>query len=49
MPKLRVTVEMAFPDPASRDIKVATMDEAMESLAEKLGGELLSHNLEKLP
>lgn len=49
MPKLRVTVEMAFPDQASRDVKVATMDEAMERLAAKLGGELLSHNLEKLP
>ena len=49
MPKLRVTVEMAFPDPASRDVKVATMDEAMERLAAKLGGELLSHNMEKLP
>ena len=49
MPKLRVTVEMAFPNLASRNIDVATMDEAMESLAEKLGGELLSHNLEKLP
>lgn len=49
MPKLRVTVEMAFPNLASRNVNVATMDEAMESLAEKLGGELLSHNLEKLP
>ena len=49
MPKLRVTVEMAFPDLARRDVKVATMDEAMERLAAKLGGELLSHNLEKLP
>ena len=49
MPKLRVTVEMAFPNLASRNVNVATMDEAMESLAERLGGELLSHNLEKLP
>ena len=49
MPKLRVTVEMAFPNLASRNVNVATMDEAMESLAEKLGGELLSHNVEKLP
>ncbi len=49
MPKLRVTMEMAFPNLASRNVNVATMDEAMERLAEKLGGELLSHNLEKLP
>ena len=49
MPKLRVTVEMAFPNLASRNVNVATMDEAMESLAERLGGELLSHNVEKLP
>lgn len=48
MPKLLVTVELAFPNLASRNINVASMDEAMERLAEKLGGDLLTHKMEKL-
>lgn len=48
MPQLRVIVGIAFPNRASRDVNVASMDEAMERLAERLGGTLVSYQSEKL-